>query len=211
MKILGVHGRSVAPAETSRLRRSGFRALAVGLSCAISILASAAGAAGIANVTDEALFNAVRDGSLDRVKAAIAQGARLTAENGDGATPIEYAISLGRREIAKYLFSLPGNPNPLREDRRQAAPDPFNPSNPVPDILQASAPPPFTPSLLSDKPAEEKPAAETVAAKPPAEEPVTEVPPTGAAPASAAPVINAPPPTPSVSTAAQRADMADRM
>ena len=80
--------------------------------------------------TDQ-LFEAINEGEMEDVRAAVAAGADIGARNILGLTPVDLAIDLGRNDVALYLLSLGrGRDRPLgaapepAEPRRRAAPQP---------------------------------------------------------------------------------------
>lgn len=55
--------------------------------------------------TDQ-LFDAINEGEIADVRAAVAAGADIGARNMLGLTPVDLAIDLGRNDVALYLLSL---------------------------------------------------------------------------------------------------------
>jgi hypothetical protein len=79
--------------------------------------------------TDQ-LFEAINEGEMEDVRAAVAAGADIGARNILGLTPVDLAIDLGRNDVALYLLSLGrvrdrplgvgAAPEPAEPRRRQA-------------------------------------------------------------------------------------------
>lgn len=82
--------------------------------------------------TDQ-LFEAINEGEMEDVRAAVGAGADIGARNVLGLTPIDLAIDLGRNDVALYLLSLgrvrdrplgAAPPPEPAEPRRRAQPQP---------------------------------------------------------------------------------------
>ncbi|MCU0890010.1 MAG: ankyrin repeat domain-containing protein [Rubritepida sp.] len=54
----------------------------------------------------EQLFEAINQGEMEDVRAAVAAGADIGARNVLGLTPMDLAVDLGRTDVALYLLSL---------------------------------------------------------------------------------------------------------
>ncbi len=54
----------------------------------------------------EQLFEAINQGEMEDVRAAVAAGADIGARNVLGLTPMDLAVDLGRNDVALYLISL---------------------------------------------------------------------------------------------------------
>jgi hypothetical protein len=54
----------------------------------------------------EQLFEAINEGEMEDVRAAVAAGADIGARNLLGLTPVDLAVDLGRNDVALYLLSL---------------------------------------------------------------------------------------------------------
>jgi hypothetical protein len=54
----------------------------------------------------EQLFDAINQGEMEDVRAAVAAGADIGARNVLGLTPMDLAVDLGRNDVALYLMSL---------------------------------------------------------------------------------------------------------
>lgn len=54
----------------------------------------------------EQLFEAINQGEMEDVRAAVAAGADIGARNVLGLTPMDLAVDLGRTDVALYLISL---------------------------------------------------------------------------------------------------------
>jgi hypothetical protein len=57
------------------------------------------------NATEQ-LFEAINQGEIADVRAAVAAGADISARNVLGLTPLDLAVDLGRTDVALYLMSL---------------------------------------------------------------------------------------------------------
>ncbi len=57
------------------------------------------------------LFQAVKNGDLDKIKRLLSEGANVNAKDYYGKTPLHYAVDKGYLNIAKYLISKGANVN----------------------------------------------------------------------------------------------------
>lgn len=86
--------------------------------------------------TDQ-LFEAINEGEMEDVRAAVAAGADIGARNLLGLTPVDLAIDLGRNDVALYLLSL----GRVRDRPLGAAPEPAEPRRrPTPQPQPQAAP-----------------------------------------------------------------------